>query len=518
MLVALRVVIGSLLPGYVHPDEFFQGGQELFFGCPPLIPWEFEPHHAVRSIIPPTVMTWLPLKFYSWVVRTEMEQLTGLEILVIPRLFCGLASVLAVDASVYFMTRRDSNTKAPTCSMWILATSWPAWVITNRPFSNGLETLWLAVLLHAVTESSTTSSTTFMDICIGILCSLGLFTRFTFVFFAIPVMILYLLQKLSAVGGIVQIASCSLGFSVSAGLIIMADTLYFGGSSNWTSFITPLNALLYNSRVDNLQHHGLHPRWTHVVVNMLILYGPMALLFYGKLASKLFNRAKEYPIDVIHQICTWTVISGLTFLSLAPHQEPRFLSPLLVPLSVVMGKTALWSSPNLRFIWIIFNLALIVVFGVLHQGGVVPTMLSSVVARDEPLSIMFHHSYMPPSFLSRRRQCTGEEVCTTSSCPQSPVNDLKGSKSYELTRALELELQCKQEYHSGHVHLVAPSLKLEDDLRLSTSDCRVGGDYSCELMWSYWPHLATEDFPSFEGSLFDFIKSFELIIYKVACK
>jgi hypothetical protein len=49
LLIVLRVLVGVFLTGYVHPDEFFQGGQELFFGCPPFVPWELEPRHAVRS-------------------------------------------------------------------------------------------------------------------------------------------------------------------------------------------------------------------------------------------------------------------------------------------------------------------------------------------------------------------------------------------------------------------------------------------------------------------------------------
>ena len=90
-----------LLPGYIHPDEFYQGGQELFFGVPPspalaalypkgfsgtwswtsedsdgrarghsIVPtWEFEPQNAIRSIVPPLFMTVLPLKVYVAVRR-----------------------------------------------------------------------------------------------------------------------------------------------------------------------------------------------------------------------------------------------------------------------------------------------------------------------------------------------------------------------------------------------------------------------------------------------------------------
>eukprot|EP00551_Chaetoceros_affinis_P013204 CAMPEP_0203685960 /NCGR_PEP_ID=MMETSP0090-20130426/48818_1 /ASSEMBLY_ACC=CAM_ASM_001088 /TAXON_ID=426623 /ORGANISM="Chaetoceros affinis, Strain CCMP159" /LENGTH=126 /DNA_ID=CAMNT_0050555175 /DNA_START=99 /DNA_END=476 /DNA_ORIENTATION=+ len=32
VLIFLRAVTCAF-PGYIHPDEFFQGGQELFYGC-----------------------------------------------------------------------------------------------------------------------------------------------------------------------------------------------------------------------------------------------------------------------------------------------------------------------------------------------------------------------------------------------------------------------------------------------------------------------------------------------------
>lgn len=64
-LAALRCLL-LLAPGYVHPDEFFQGGQELFAGlllgvpgC--LVPWELRPQHALRSVGFPCVcvVRWL---------------------------------------------------------------------------------------------------------------------------------------------------------------------------------------------------------------------------------------------------------------------------------------------------------------------------------------------------------------------------------------------------------------------------------------------------------------------------
>ncbi|KAI2513622.1 Alg9-like mannosyltransferase family [Fragilaria crotonensis] len=521
-MIVLRVVIGSLLPGYLHPDEFFQGGQELFFGCPPVIPWEFEPHNAVRSIVPPTVVTWFPLRLYAWVMRIEMDQASGIEILLIPRVFCGLLSVLAVDLFVYLMTmRQKSDRQVPTSSMWIVATSWPAWVIVNRPFTNGIETMFLSMLLYmAILRPSIHQSRNLAgDLCVGVLCAMGLFTRFTFVSFAMPAMFMYLIRQWSARDGMIQTASCLTGFLATAFFMIIADASYYGSITNWMAFIAPWNAFLYNSKVNNLQHHGLHPRWTHVIVNMLMLYGPMTLLFYGKLARYIYNRTKQHGI--LQQACMWTIISGLGFLSFAPHQEPRFLTPILVPLAIFVGDTDLWSSVRLRSIWIGFNILLLVVFGILHQGGIVRAILSPAITHDAPQSIIFHHTYMPPSFLLRRLQCTDADVCSTTSCPITSINDLMGSSGQNLALALQRELHCdghaKNHHHGRHVHLVTAPLPLEDGIHFSTNKCNVGSDFSCESMWTHWPHLTTEDLPVFEG-LADFVQSFKLTIYNVGCK
>jgi phosphatidylinositol glycan class Z len=519
-MIALRVVIGSLLPGYLHPDEFFQGGQELFFGCPPVVPWEFEPYNAVRSIVPPTVMTWFPLRLYAWVMRIEMDQARGHEILLIPRIFCGFLSVLAVDSFVYLMTMRQKpDNHVPTRSMWIVATSWPAWVIVNRPFTNGMETMCLSMLLYvAILRPTIHQSRNFAgDLFVGVLCAMGLFTRFTFAFFVMPAMIMYLIRLWSGRGGLIHAASCLIGFLATACLIIFADASYYGNVTNWMAFIAPWNAFLYNSKVDNLQHHGLHPRWTHVVVNMFMLYGPMTLLFYGKLARCICDRRKQH--DILQQACMWTIISGLGFLSFAPHQEPRFLAPLLVPLAILVGNTNLWSSTRLRSIWIAFNVLFLVVFGILHQGGIVPAILSSAITHDTPLSIVFHRTYMPPSFLLRRLQCADANVCSTTSCPLTPINDLMGSSGQNLALSLQRELRCDghaRNHTDRHVHLVTPPIPLEDGIQLSTSSCNIGSGFSCESIWTHWPHLTTEDFPVFEG-LSDFVQSFKLTIYKVGC-
>jgi phosphatidylinositol glycan class Z len=295
----------------------------------------------------------------------------------------------------------------------------------------------------------------------------------------------------------------------------LMDVNFYHAINSWTSVITPLNALLYNSNVTNLETHGLHPRYTHVLVNMSLLFGPMTLCFYKKLVDSMRRPALMKQSCITSQLCMGTVVSGLLLLSLAPHQEPRFLAPLLVPLSILTAEQV-W-KPRFRPLWIGFNLMLLTIYGVLHQGGVVPSLMSKAVTRDGPSSILYYRTYMPPSFLLRRECQTMVQECFMGSCVGSPpLIDLAGSSPYELRRILELNLKCEKEPPS-FIYLVAPHV--DDEVHMSsTKGCKIGYDYTCRSIWTVRPHLTTEDFPSFQTSFGDFLNSFELTIYNVSCK
>jgi phosphatidylinositol glycan class Z len=68
------------------------------------------------------------------------------------------------------------------------------------------------------------------------------------------------------------------------------------------------------------------------------------------------------------------VLSGLIGLSIMPHQEARFLCPLLVPLVLIFT----WKQPKISrsfwIAWFLFNVITTYVFGVIHQGGLIPAM------------------------------------------------------------------------------------------------------------------------------------------------
>jgi GPI mannosyltransferase 4 len=549
LLVVCRVFVAPFLPGYVHPDEFFQGGQELWFGCPPFTPWEFETQHALRSVIPPTIMTWLPLRFYAWMLGEKtMSTLSGGEILVVPRIFCGILSVLTVDASVWHMMP-SSRKNVPTVVL-IMASAWPSWVMLNRPFSNALETMLLVLLLLVTSQPHRYIN----NLAAGMICALGLFTRFTFTFVSFPIMLRYIADMTTfcmnkALLGLILVG---IGFLGTATGVIYADVVYYKGADKWTSYITPWNALLYNSKVENLQDHGLHPRWTHALVNMFLLYGPLAAIFYvflGKRIASLFIKEKRVDMGVavaqarIRSTSFWTVLSGLGFLSLAPHQEPRFLLPLLVPLAILSKPQLSSSSSWVLSIWILFNIILLFLYGILHQGGVLPSLLATA-AHDKPAgaprAVFYYHTYMPPTFASRKRnkaltecpasaeiadpmlQVQGIAYCSmaTPSCGTSPIIDLKGSSVDFLVSALSEQLACDSSDHGAkdnnvHVSLVAPPLT--KGRVVLGHDCFLDESYSCRHVRSYRPHLTTEDFPPFEASLANTLWSMELTVYDISC-
>lgn len=420
--------------GYIHPDEFYQGGQELFFGqrsgassstisarseyVATNVPWEYQPNHAVRSIVPPAFMTLVPIHIYTAIMhhyysylsdkdeyislastKEEIEimnnnysfnysykkQLSGKEILLIPRLFMTILSIIFLDGSLWLLVSYRNQQKqhtetvtkkvqkhkqqqqqqqtiatlSPPIEVIILASSWPCLVLSTRPFTNSLETMSVAILLAIIVGSicNTHDDTYYCSILplilIGITCSFGIFIRFTFAFFAFPSVIIFLFhrwrrRKLISnksssssnrlVGGGYRLQSLLLlllqyvlydgiwimvSFLLVSYIFIYIDTQYYTSSSsssqvnsflNWNeedandnnydntttcsifscpssssqsqqqqqqqgifsknmlNYITPMNALLYNSKQDNLALHGLHSRITHIGEYVLFLY------------------------------------------------------------------------------------------------------------------------------------------------------------------------------------------------------------------------------------------------------
>ena len=583
LLLGIRI-ISSILPGYIHPDEFFQSGQEIFFGSSQ-IPWEFQSQNAIRSIVPPIFMTLFPLRIYSFfcnrihylwscfelflISTSKLEEYqeypnqcnayNGYQILIIPRLFIALCSILAIDFPLWYLLYikylheyqakveeegEDSDTLIrmykfrpihsllsifhkskdrqvpsfpPPIELLVYASSWPVLLFWNRTFTNTLETFVLTLLLAIIQKNISASRyneshSIFEYVLVGILCSIGLFIRFTFLFFAFPVVMYFLYQKSTNYApstntntdkskwktskisiktetktmydsskqfNLYSLIYCLIWIGISfvsiSIIFIYVDSVFYNPVQNQNqnhcqkgidsistttivqeyeckekSFqitITPINALLYNSKINNLSLHGLHPRITHILVNMPMLYGPLAILFYASILKKIskhnviskrwmmIDNEERKQSTLLYQSI---IVLSLLILSIAPHQEPRFLLPLSVPLMILHGRDIVmipnkhkvhdekcdciqWrryilQQQQLLLLWIGFNLLLYMFFGTLHQSGVIPSMMDQQQQQQQqqqqrynqkndffipPEAIIYYHTYMPPTFLSR---------------------------------------------------------------------------------------------------------------------
>lgn len=171
--------------------------------------------------------------------------------------------------------------------------------------------------------------------------------------------------------------------------------------------IAPLNALLYNSDPENLARHGTHPRWLHAAVNLPLLLGP--LLWHG-LRGPLWTLSPSGAVDSVLDLLTgsgahrvvpldpldarragvvprrvvWLLLSlsasYLGALSLAPHQEARFLLPLVMPLCLLLSgalpSRARSPGGGRLAAWALFNAVMVLVMGAMHQGGVTRAALA----------------------------------------------------------------------------------------------------------------------------------------------
>ena len=637
------------LPGYIHPDEFFQGGQELFFGCqqrrtkkPILselnnnniaehtdnnsfkyvvdnIPWEFEPKNAIRSIVPPAFMTLLPLRVYSLLrsmfisfVEDRIDcpssvdndipdkstfishhQLSGREILITPRLFMTILSYFFLDGCLWMLVKYNPNSKGqssekesgPPIEVLVLASSWPMLAMATRPFTNTLEAMVVSIVLLIVAvdhpkhdaSSRTKNQTSQIQhrehsailILLGIACSIGLFVRFTFAFFAMPIVLLFLYNRWRAYGnknwkkfGLVLLR-LALSFITTSLLFVIIDWYYYhyispGRDSasilcnNWscyrdefkataTKYIVPWNAFRYNSKATNLAEHGLHPRITHALVNMPMLYGPLSLAGYYSCIRKRGNVSSSAENCYQRVLCQSTIMSGLLVLSCAPHQEPRFLLPCIVPLVFLYGRSVVGMESKqstlkkrvFLVVWLAFNSILYLFFGWLHQGGMVSSLIELPLPLNfhnkVPETVIYYKTYMPPTFLSRGRllSSSDEEDCNSCNasdeerivygesqislvCENQAIIDLQGREVEVLMEVLKEKLVCNQTTKES-VLLITPA-----PVMISLADYN-WREFTFASVDRHYPHVSTEDWPVMLGTSTGFIDQLELVTHRVSC-
>ncbi|CAB4490798.1 unnamed protein product [Rhizophagus irregularis] len=420
----------TTLPGYIHPDEFFQSPEVMggdVFGYEVFRPWEFEQSPQCRSIVIPALTIGLPFNILKilnvWAIKFGYGDIINSHSVFITERLSFFFLSFGIDYTVYTIAQLFYPNNAIQ-SLLVLASSYVVLIFNTRPFSNSAELILLALLFCTYVKGSTPKfplrrqpgdSSTDRDefpvnlaFLFGCIAAFGFFTRITFILYAFPIGIAFLhyiflsarAQGKSWHSKFSELFPACLGLVTTTGICVLADSLYFGTLkvtfggvilnndhifeflSNPAKFmkigwhgkfiITPLNNFIYNINSENLSQHGLHPRYLHIY-NFVLLFGPLTLLTMKDLnVSVKFMRwtAKRTYKTVI----VYSGLFGFVLLTLIPHQEARFLLPLLLPV-IIVPSDRLHKLPILFWaVWVIFNLVFVVIFGGLHQAGIVPIM------------------------------------------------------------------------------------------------------------------------------------------------
>lgn len=278
----------------------------------------------------------------------------------------------------------------------------------------------------------------------------------------------------------------------------------------------------------NLAEHGLHPRITHIAVNMPLMFGALAIIFYVATAHYLVSRDLKNTVAkfvcppaviTLHphlngqnsrnqpgyswQESEWrtmrhaavyllgSILVPLLALSAAPHQEARFLLPLIVPLSIAFSHH-LTSSRLVYNIAVIHLLAAMTFFGLFHQGGVVAALryqghvLHSSLYSTSPVPyehhLLYFRTYMPPRTILGWPQKNASQL---------HVHDLGGSAEEKLHQLVErLHCSAAASDRPHHLWLLAPASILLSDWVVRNEHC-----LNITLEARFAPHFNSEALP-----------------------
>lgn len=215
-----------------------------------------------------------------------------------------------------------------------------------------------------------------------------------------------------------------------------------------------------------------------------------------------------------------SLVIPVALLSLFPHQEARFIIPVLVPLVYLYGNHL---HPNdsdgpkiktlkkiFRYSWYSINIILTIFFGFVHQGGIYPFANSLYREIKSVYGVHTHvittHSYSIPTFLLQlesttqiwRDKKTGRKyrlAPTTflSKYGSLPMDDLLVKIDEVLTNAEMMLHKNKKQYR----FYVASPCSLEQKMRQAAAKY-----FYIQLVeeFSFYPHFCTEAFPQFPGS------------------
>ena len=374
---------------------------------------------------------------------------------------------------------------------------------------------------------------------IGIVLVLGIFNRPTFpVFAAVPCVVFFLcdLHHFASLGHwlyicVFKMFKLSAWITVCSLLVILCDSFYYGSISSrdfdhlLENFLylqtlarkltlAPWNFVQYNLRQENLAEHGLHPAYQHFVINTPLLFGILAafpvVTLFGE-AKTFFTRNRDMrSVRTLFLVLTYFV--PILLLSCFPHQEPRFLIPLLCPMALLYGHRLFdihfrWP---LSLFWVIFNIFCCGLFyGALHQGGLLPSIyeVRGRFLKDPNMNyhVIFSHTYMPPRHLFQIPNVASADQgifqldTLKFKHPKVEIHDLKGKPTDDVHLLVDRIIQDRNKFENFRIFVIAPS-SFDREFCLPVNTVTTKIEY--ELVMSFVPQITTEDPPDFVNDVF----------------
>ncbi|KAH9821947.1 Alg9-like mannosyltransferase family-domain-containing protein [Melampsora americana] len=393
-LILIRVLILIYSKSILHPDEHYQsteiGIQDIFNLKEKSRTWEWIIKDSYqgnnkfevgigpyRSIIPVYIFIHFPLFILKSIYRSFQKYQTlpsTFQLIITSRIFLFLLS-LFIDYLLLFQT--DFNFHAIKSIYLLFSTSPATLVFLTRPLINSFETIlftlvfFLTISIYRHFPLDLNSHRYFIKLSTWTtLINFSIWSRFSFLLFCFPLISLITYKSIIKSRSILSFLTLTFFTLLTIFYSCLIDSNYF----NHYPSIPPLNLFLYNLNSDNLSLHGLHSKWLHCFVNGPLLFGPSIwfVTIWGT-----FN-VTQFRNDLHFLLSLSVIVSGLAFLSIQPHQEPRFLLPLLIPICMTTSHTLLTLKPasrklfwKLHFLHSIFG---VVFYGFIHQGGIIPTI------------------------------------------------------------------------------------------------------------------------------------------------
>nr|XP_002125899.1 GPI mannosyltransferase 4-like isoform X1 [Ciona intestinalis]XP_009862198.1 GPI mannosyltransferase 4-like isoform X2 [Ciona intestinalis] len=531
---ALRYML-CILPqtGYIFPDEFFQSPEIMagdILDIASFKTWEWNDSQPARTIIFPLISSGIPylvLKYLAGIFGHQ-NVITPYTMLLAPRLWMTTLSFI-VDALIYRLAVKCYNGNAVNANVAVnlFATSYVCFAYCTRTFSNSVDLIFLAILLNLVAEpiGKEHNVKNLLDINIkGYFIATIIFTSFhirpsSMSFAAFPV-IMWVFQNVSLsnnkavfksiIDTFLRVFSlypaalvCSVTFAVCDGLYfdqnaVMRfpwDNLNIENLIIWFKSLpsTSLNNLKYNLNSSMLEQHGVHPLYTHSLVNMQLLFGPLTVLMLKSIYSTITG---AHGNKKLLYLLIGTLFSTVFILSLIPHQEPRFILSVTVPIVILCAPYfhPLKERKALVSLWLLFNMAGFAFFGVIHQGGVLPAVeyIHSVAKAHQEttgnngVQFVFYKTYMPPYHLTAWPSHSFNYEMFPKGNPEIVLNilDLAGSSPQLLKTYLRsINTRVLRTY------LVAPN-----SLPCSLTN-QLHEEFKMQIAYQYFPHFSSENLP-----------------------